>query len=264
MSETSGDIRESRASSSRPSHRDSSHASAREPRESSRGSKEPKDARKAVTRSGKLTDAAGPLLSLIIVLRRTTNLDDLKDLRGTVDRMILEFRSRTRDEAVSAVDIDDATYAIAATFDETLLNARWNGRDAWEKNALARTYCNDEFVGLGFFDKLAQLRRSSNPPRDVIEIFYYCLVAGFQGKLVENPRQLADLVDELSKEIGTSNKVLAPNGAPEKAGGLEPMRRFPWILVALTAIFLPLLFWLVAWNVIDRHADNIRRAFAGN
>lgn len=231
----------------------------REPRET-----RPKESRKAPVRSGRIADAAGSLLSLIIVLRRTPNLDDLKDLRHTVDRMLLDFRSRLRDEGVPPADIDDASYAIAATFDETLLNARWNGRDNWEKNALARTYCNDEFVGLGFFDKLAQLRRSSNPPQDVIEVFYYCLVSGFQGKMVENPRQLADLVDELSKEIGTSAKVLSPSGVPEKAAALEPMRRFPWPLVVITAVFLPLLFWLVAWNIIDRHADNIRRAFAGN
>ena len=178
--------------------------------------------------------------------------------------MILEFRSRARDEGVPLGEIDDATYAIAATFDETLLNASWAGRNDWEKNALARTYCNDEFVGLGFYDKLAQLRRSSQPPRDVIEIFYYCLVAGFQGKLVENPRQLADLVDELSKEIGTANRALSPSGNPEKGGRLDPLKRFPWPIVLITGIFLPLLFWLVAWNVIDRHADNIRRAFAGN
>lgn len=232
----------------------------------SRDPKEGRDreSRKAPVRTGKIADAAGSLLSLIIVLRRTANLDELKDLRGTVDRMMHDFRSRLRDEGVAPVDIDDSCYAIAATFDETLLNARWAGRDNWEKNALARTYCNDEFVGLGFFDKLAQLRRSSNPPRDVIEIFYYCLVSGFQGKMVETPRELADLVDELSKEIGTTARVLSPAGMPEKAAALEPMRRFPWPLVAITAIFLPLLFWLVAWNIIDRHADNIRRAFAGN
>jgi type IV/VI secretion system ImpK/VasF family protein len=233
----------------------------------SRHGKEPREAgasKKASVRTGKLADAAGSLLSLIIVLRRTERLDDLKDLRGTVDRMLLEFRSRSRDEGVPSGEIDDATYALAATFDETLLNATWAGRDAWEKSALARTYCNDEFVGLGFYDKLAQLRRSSSPPRDVIEVFYYCLISGFQGKLVENPRQLADLVDELSKEIGTANKVLSPSGVPEKPGALEPIRAFPWWIVIVTAVFLPLLFWLVAWNVIDRHADNIRRAFAGS
>lgn len=213
---------------------------------------------------GRLADAAGPLLSLIIVLRRTAELDQLTDLRGTVDRLIQEFRSRSRDEGVPAADIDDATYSLAATFDETLLNARWAGRDAWEKNALAKTWCNDEFVGLGFFDKLAQLRRASSPRRDVIEVFYYCLISGFQGKLVENPRQLADLVDELSKEIAPAAKTLSITGYPEREGaGLAPIRGFPWPLVVVTSIFLPILVWLVAWNVIDRHADAIRLALGG-
>lgn len=214
---------------------------------------------------GRLADAAGPLLSLIIVLKRTAELDQLTDLRGTVDRLIQEFRSRARDEEIPAADIDDATYALAATFDETLLNARWAGRDAWERNALAKTWCGDEFVGLGFYDKLAQLRRSSSPRRDVIEVFYYCLVSGFQGKLVENPRQLADLVDELSKEIAPQVKTLSVAGYPEKEGaGLDPIRRFPWPVVVITSIFLPLLVWLIAWNVIDRYAGAIRQAFGGH
>jgi type IV/VI secretion system ImpK/VasF family protein len=214
---------------------------------------------------GRLADAAGPLLSMVIVLRRTVNLDALSDLRNTIERMILEFRSRLRDQSVPAIDIDDATYAIAATIDETLLNARWAGRDAWERNALAKSYCNDEFVGLGFFDKLAQLRRSSTSRRDAVEVFYFCLVSGFQGKMVENPAQLKDLVDEIAKEIATPAKTVSVNAYPEKEGGrLETVGRFPWPIVLVTGIFLPLLVWLVTWNIIDRHADNIRRAFAGN
>jgi len=227
-------------------------------------SKETTPAPKAgATTRGQLADAAGPLLSLIIVLKRTKSLDDLPDLRAKVEKMILEFRSRLRDQAVPPGDIDDATYAVAATFDETMLNAQWAGRDDWERNALAKTYCNDEFVGLGFFDKLTQLRRSSSPKRDVIEVFYYCLVSGFQGKLVETPGQLADLVDEISKEIATPDKTVSANAYKDKAGRLEPLRNFPWPIIAVVGVFVPLLVWLVAWNIVDRHADSIRRAFAG-
>ncbi len=226
-------------------------------------SKEPAAGAKTPVTRGQLADAAGPLLSLIIVLKRTYSLDSLTDLRNKVEKMILEFRSRLRDLGTPPQDTDDATYAIAATFDETLLNAQWAGRDDWERNALARTYCNDEFVGLGFFDKLTQLRRSSSPRRDVIEVFYYCLVSGFQGKLVETPGQLADLVDEISKEIAAPEKAVSVNAIPEGAGRLEPLRTFPWPIIAVVGIFVPLLVWLVAWNVVDRHAENIRRAFAG-
>jgi type VI secretion system protein ImpK len=209
---------------------------------------------------GKLADAAGPILSLIIVLKRARDLDSFTDLRTKVEKMILEFRSRLRDKEVSALDIDDSTYALAATIDETLLNARWSGRDGWEKNALAKTYCNDEFVGLGFYDKLAQLRRSSTPRRDVVEVFYFCLISGFQGKMVEDPRQLADLVDELSKEIAAPGKTVSVNATSEKEKGLEPIGRFPWPIVIIASVFLPLLVWLIGSNIIDRHADRILKA----
>jgi len=210
-----------------------------------------------------LSDAAGPLLSLIFVLRGTSDLDALPDLRGKVERVFAEFRSRARDLGAPAPDIEDASYALAALVDETLLNANWVGRSAWQANSFARQYCNDEFVGLGFFDKLAQVRRT--PGREhVVEVFYYCLASGFQGKLVDEPARIGDLLDELSKEVSSAEKALAPHGLPAaEHGALEPIRQFPWPAVVVTFVFLPILVWLVSWHALNGQAGKIVRALSG-
>jgi len=213
---------------------------------------------------GQLARAAGSLLSLLIILRRSDDLDNFSDLRKTVERLFHEFRSQSRDEEVSGEEIADASYALAASFDEVLLSASWAGRDDWQKDNLARQYCNDEFVGDGFYDKLAEVRRSINPKQGVVEIFYYCLISGFQGRLVESPQKRNDLIDDLSHEIGTKTKVLAPHGLPEsESGKLKPISRFPWPWVALACILIPFLVWLVSWQILDRHADTIVRALTG-
>ena len=129
---------------------------------------------------------------------------------------------------------------------------------------MAKQYCNDEFVGDGFFDKLAAVRRSATPKRDVVEVFYYCLISGFQGRMIESPQKREDLIDELSREVGTRTKVLSPNGLPEPEGGkLQPIKRFPWPIVVLASILIPILFWLLGWEALDRHTETIVRALGG-
>ncbi len=223
----------------------------------------PKAARVEVT--PRLADAAGSLLSLILLLRRSNDPDQFKELRLTVERLIGDFRTRSRDQGATVTDVDDATYALAATIDEILLNARWTGRDAWERDTLARTWCQDEFVGIGFFDKLNQIRRSGTARPEALEVFYYCLIAGFQGKMVEEPAQLHKLVEDLAPELSAPIKVLSPEGQlVESDGAVNRLRSFPWPAVVITAIFLPLLVTLLAYGVIDRNRDSILNALAGH
>lgn len=211
---------------------------------------------RARARSGHLAAAAGSLLSMLFVLKKSRDLNRHPDLHGKVVAAIEEFRRNARDAGVPAQDLDDATYALAAAFDETMLLAVWSGRDQWQANSLARRYCNNEFVGLGFYDKLAQVRRSVPPRPDVVEIFYYCLVSGFQGKMVETPRELADLIDQLSRELSSSQTILSPN-AFQKGGRLEPLRRFPWIAVIASSVALPFFVWLLTWSMLDRRTERI-------
>jgi type VI protein secretion system component VasF len=117
-------------------------------------------------------------------------------------------------------------------------------------------------VGLGFFDKLAQVRRSGGR-HEIVEVFYYCLVAGFQGKLVDEPARIGDLLDELGKEVSSADKTLAPHGMPSAdSGALEPIKRFPWPVVVVTFALLPLLVWLIAWHALNGQAGEIVRALS--
>lgn len=205
-----------------------------------------------------LAQAAGPALSMLFVLRRTRDLDSLQSAQPAVISQLEGFRRTARDLAVPTQDIEDATYALAAAFDESMLTRSWQGRDAWQAQSLAQRYCNNEFVGLGFYDKLAQVRRSSPPRLDVAEIYFYCLVAGFQGRLAESPKEHADLIDALAREIAPPANELAPRAYAEKAK-LAPLRRFPWLAVVLTCVVLPFLVWLVSWSVLDGRAAQIVR-----
>jgi type VI protein secretion system component VasF len=100
---------------------------------------------------------------------------------------------------------------------------------------------------------------------EVLEVFYYCLIAGFQGRMIESTSQREQIIDELSHEIGTKKQILSPNGLPVPEGGkLQPIKRFPWPMVVFASVFITILFWLLSWNALDRHADKIARALGGS
>ena len=76
--------------------------------------------------------------------------------------------------------------------------------------------------------------------------------------------KLVRMVRKLAREVGTSLKVLSPSGLPSGEGGrLQPMRQFPWWAVAVVAVCLPLLVWLLSWSALDHRADAIVRALGG-
>jgi type VI protein secretion system component VasF len=100
--------------------------------------------------------------------------------------------------------------------------------------------------------------RRTGGRQQVVEVFYYSLVSGFQGKLVDEPARIGDLLDELSKEISSGDKTLSPRGIPSAEGGaLEPIRSFPWPVIVVTFALLPLLVWLVAWHALNSQAGRI-------
>jgi type VI secretion system protein ImpK len=217
-------------------------------------------------RSGqkRVASLAGPLFSLMIVLRRTPNLDALVGLRETVVRLFEDFRGRSQAEGIAHDDVDDATYALAAALDEALLSVSWSGRDAWQRDSLAKRYCNNEFVGMGFYDKLAQARHATPVRTGVVEVFYYCLVAGFRGKFAESPQELERLRDELSKEIGTTGSTLVPPTTAGKAEVfLKPIRSFPMMWIITVALSLVFIFWLVMSLILDGRADGVVEGLKG-
>ena len=57
---------------------------------------------------GRLTRCAGSLLSLLIVLRKSRDLDSIIDLRLSVGRLFQDFRGLARDEEIPQEEIDDA------------------------------------------------------------------------------------------------------------------------------------------------------------
>lgn len=72
-----------------------------------------------------------------------------------------------------------AKYALAAWVDDVLIEAPWDGRDWWENNSLEFAYFKTRDRATEFFLKSKQAADLSR--RDILEVFYVCVVLGFRG-----------------------------------------------------------------------------------
>ena len=103
---------------------------------------------------------------------------------------------------IAAEDVYATKYAFCAAVDETVLNSRFAIRDAWMLQPLQLTLFGEQLAGENFFARLEDLRAQGAPRLQSLEIYYMCLLLGFQGKyLIEGQEKLGYLTARLGDEI---------------------------------------------------------------
>ena len=78
-------------------------------------------------------------------------------------------------------DAENGLYAIIALLDEIAVNDEGPIKEYWQPRLLQMRYFNENVAGDGFFDRLATLRGDSRR-KNVLRVFYLCIMFGFRGK----------------------------------------------------------------------------------
>ena len=106
---------------------------------------------------------------------------------------------------VTAEDLYAAKYAFCAAVDESVLVGQPHTstlRANWERKPLQLALFGDHLAGENFFTKLDALRQQGSARVQVLEVFYVCLLLGFQGKyFLDGPEKLGFLTARLGEEI---------------------------------------------------------------
>jgi type VI secretion system protein ImpK len=159
-------------------------------------------------------------------------------LRGYVDALL----ERGPREGFQERDVQDIAYAIVALADETAQGISENVRRYWMGNLFQLRYFNDNNAGEGFFTRLDGIRR--DPRRmEVLEIYYLCLLFGFQGKhaVRGGEIELMNLIELLKTELGQALDIpdeLSPSGERPDDVVLKGARRMPVVWIAAAALAL--------------------------
>lgn len=204
-----------------------------------------------------LVAAANPLLNLLYQIRTlayNTNPDALKDY---LIQEVREFEARARARAVSTEHVMAARYCLCTALDEAAAYTPWGGSGVWSRKSLLVIFHNETWGGEKFFQLLAKLEQSPVQHIDLIELMYYCMALGFEGRF----RVVSDGRSELEAlRRRTARVIETVRGVPEKAlsvhwrGTALPRPRLwrvvpLWVTGALSAlvaiaVFSLFTFWL--------------------
>jgi type VI secretion system protein ImpK len=178
-------------------------------------------------------------------------------LRGLVDTMV----QRGEELGMQSRDVQDVVYALVALADERALAMSENIRRFWMTNMLQLRYFHENVAGEGFFTRLEGLRRERRRI-EVLEVYYLCLLFGFQGKYAirGGDIELVNLLDVLRAEMGPALEVpdeLSPSAErPDDAVGRSRGRTLFW--VSLGALTLTVALYAALRVSIVKEAASLR------
>jgi len=213
-------------------------------------------------RTSPLVMAAAPLLSLCGRIKGQASHADVDTLRLHVLGEIDRFERRITPLGLSARSIRAGKYALCATIDDIVLNTPWGGNSIWTTRSMVGTLFSETWGGDRFFDLLAQLKRDPGNNIDLIELLYYCISLGFEGKYRIAPRGASELVtvrEDLYRLIrnvrGDFERDISPHWRGTGLGhrSLDAIVP-PWVAASVAAALLLLLFSGLVL-AINQHSD---------
>lgn len=139
---------------------------------------------------------------LLLLLKNRYFPGNAASFSADVEELLDRFEQDARQLDVSADDVYAAKYAFCAAIDEAVLGADMAIRDEWERSPLQLKLFGDQLAGEQFFKELDEVRRRGTSSVQTLEVFYMCLLTGYQGKYtLESKEKLDYLIATLDKEI---------------------------------------------------------------
>ena len=219
-----------------------------------------------ISGSNPLVAAANPLLVLIPQIRNSKTHENLDLLRERLVDEIRQFELRAQHAGVSNETILGARYCLCTVLDEACALTPWGGHGQWSGKSLLVTFHNETWGGEKFFQLLAKLSQNPGPHIDLLELLYFCLMLGFEGRyrVIDNGRsQLETLKQRLLLTLrnirGRYPQSLSPHWEAEAI--LNKVKRLPipiWVM-ALGALFLGILAYLGFSWMLGSSSDKLFR-----
>lgn len=217
-----------------------------------------------------LVAAAVPLLGLAVRLKNRALHNDVESLRDRVIGEINTFERTVTPLGLPVQTLRAAKYVLCALLDDLVLNTPWGSRSVWSTKSMVGTFFTETWGGDRFFDLLAQLKKDPALNLDMLELVYFCIALGFEGKYRVMPRGASELTiarEDLFRLIrnnrGEYERELSPHwkGVPAAHRGLVAM--IPaWVVAVVTAALLALCYAGFSYALNDRSDASFERLAA--
>lgn len=147
-----------------------------------------------------ITGAAISLLSVVAQLRNTASHPDVPGLRAGIIEEIKLFEIKIKNQGISGEQAQAARYALCTLLDETVLNTPWGCNSIWSTQSLLIFFHKEAWGGEKFFLILKNCMQQPGTHLDLLELLYFCLCLGFEGRYRVEDRGLSKL-EEIRENV---------------------------------------------------------------
>lgn len=204
-----------------------------------------------------LVAAANSLLVLIPQIRATATHPSPQLLREHLLDEVRQFEMRAQQAGIPNETILGARYCLCTALDEAAALTPWGGGGVWSAHSLLVTFHNETWGGEKFFQLLAKLSQNPRQHIDLLELLYYCLLLGFEGRyrVADNGRSQLDTVRQrllliLRDVRGEYASPLSPHW--QDAPLLAQVRRLPvplWVFASIAAVIGLFAYFGMSWSL---------------
>ena len=209
-----------------------------------------------------LVAAAGPVLTLISVIRGTAHEPDVTGVRERAKRELRDFEERAARLQLDRQTLRQARYILAATVDDVAQNTPWGGHNVWASQSMVSAFEGEAISGERVYDVLEHVQTQPASNLWLLELIHLCLALGFQGRLrvqrggpEEHTRRRDELYRTIRNQRGEPSGELSPRWHGLDVPHRALRRRLPvWVIGAVAAAVLVLAYGGFRY-ALDARAD---------
>lgn len=193
---------------------------------------------------------------LTVIVRLRAKRQDVPNAEAFRTQMKQALRAAEQDAIARGYNQDDVRrviFAIVAFLDESVLSSHNPVFADWPRLPLQAELYGHQLAGEILFEELQKILGRGDSPEtaDVLEVFYLCLVMGFQGRYAAGGRgdlrSILMSIREKIQRIRGGSGVLSPHGALP-ADAVRLAQSDPWIRKlatgAIAALGTTVLFYI--------------------
>jgi type VI secretion system protein ImpK len=197
-----------------------------------------------------LVGSAMALLSVVAQLRNSASHADVPGLRNKLINEVKTFEAKALQAGCLPEHVQAARYALCSLLDEAILNTPWGCNSLWTTQNLLVTFHKESWGGEKFFQVLRNLIAQPGTYLHLLELFYFCLSLGFEGKyrvLEHGTTRLEEVRENLylviRRQRGDFDRELSLHwrGITDKRNALAKYVPL-WVVASVAGLILTLVF----------------------
>lgn len=154
-----------------------------------------------------LLASAMPLLAFIQNIKNAEYCEDINKLQMN---LISQFEQFERDVQLFGYDqrtMLAARYCLCTALDEAVLNTEWGINSMWVQKSLLAVLHNETSGGQRFYIILKKLSENAESNLDALELLYFILSLGFEGRYYNDSVKCELVRDNLFQTITTYKTI---------------------------------------------------------